>query len=201
MLSSLAPVGESTRNGRWTVTAGTYVVGAALGGAATGAVLAGGLRPLVLHAGGSARLLLLAAAAAVGVATDLLTDRRGRRLPGPRRQVDRAWLDTYRGWVYGGGFGLQLGLGWTTVVPRSVTYAWMAAAALSGAVGTGIAIGVTYGLVRSLPLLLTAPVRTGPALRELHRRLDVLRRPVDTAVMGAQALVAVVAVGGAAAWS
>ena len=33
----------------------------------------------------------------------------GFRLPSHTRQVNEAWLDEYRGWVYGGGFGWQIG--------------------------------------------------------------------------------------------
>ena len=46
----------------------------------------------------------------------LAVDLSNRTVPGPRRQVDERWLDRYRGWVYGVGYGSQLGLGIVTVV-------------------------------------------------------------------------------------
>jgi hypothetical protein len=35
----------------------------------------------------------------------------GSGCPSWQRQVDERWLTTYRGWVYGAGFGFQLGAG------------------------------------------------------------------------------------------
>ena len=67
--------------------------------------------------------------------------RPARERPGPRRQVNERWLDDYRGWVYGLGFGAQLGLGVTTVVTSAATYATLLACALSGAPGRGALIG------------------------------------------------------------
>ena len=63
--------------------------------------------------------------------------RAGRRLPGPRRQVDERWLHRYRGWVYGAGFGVQLGLGVATVVTTSAVYVMLAAAVLTGTAAGG----------------------------------------------------------------
>ena len=34
----------------------------------------------------------------------------------PRRQVNEDWIGRYRGWVYGAGFGAQLGLGFAVFV-------------------------------------------------------------------------------------
>ena len=58
--------------------------------------------------------------------------RAARAVPGPRRQVDERWLDEYRGWVYGAGYGAQLGLGVTTVVSSAATYVALLAAFLTG---------------------------------------------------------------------
>ena len=63
---------------------------------------------------------ILALLAALGLAADLRLG--GLRLPGPRRQVDERWLHRYRGWVYGVGFGFQLGFGLLTVVTTSTVY-------------------------------------------------------------------------------
>ena len=45
-------------------------------------------------------------------------------------KVNERWLDEYRGWVYGLGYGAQLGVGVTTVVSSAGTYVAMAAAFL-----------------------------------------------------------------------
>ena len=83
----------------------------------------------------AAALALLAVA---GIAADLrLGD---LRLPTVRRQVDNRWLNRYRGWVYGVGFGFQLGLGVVTVVTTSAVYLAFAAAMLSGSPAAGAMI-------------------------------------------------------------
>ena len=56
----------------------------------------------------------------------------GSRVPGPRRQVDENWLATYRGWVYGAGFGAQLGVAFATIVTASATWIAFACAFVRG---------------------------------------------------------------------
>ena len=99
MLTSITPLGEQGRGNRWAVTTTAYAGGCLLGGAVTG---------LVLGAVGAALpdlpgLWLAGLACLLAAAADLAATTSGRRLPGGRRQVDRAWLDRYRGWVYGAG--------------------------------------------------------------------------------------------------
>ena len=65
----------------------------------------------------------------------------GLRLPTWRRQVDEAWLGRYRGWVYGAGFGVQLGLGVVTIVTSATVYATVLLCALSGSPPVGLALG------------------------------------------------------------
>ena len=49
-------------------------------------------------------------ASGLSVRASILTD------VGRRRQVNEDWMARYRGWAYGAGFGLQLGLGVVTIV-------------------------------------------------------------------------------------
>jgi hypothetical protein len=60
---------------------------------------------------------MFVAGALVALALDLSP----RPVPGPRRQVDDRWRDQYRGWVYGLGYGVQLGVGVTTIVSSAAT--------------------------------------------------------------------------------
>ena len=64
----------------------------------------------------------------------------GRRLPG-RRQVNEDWLVAYRSWVYGAGFGLQLGAAVATVVNTALVPLFMLAALLAGNMTAGLVIG------------------------------------------------------------
>ena len=184
MLASISPVGEASRKQRWSVTVTAHLVGSAIGGALVGAVL--GAVGWVLSAGSWGRwaFVVLGACAIVGASLD--TGRPETPLPSWRRQVDERWLGTYRGWVYGIGYGFQLGAGVMTIVPSALTYAALLAALLTGSPFLGAMVGLTFGAVRAVPLLLTGPVRTPERLRSLHRRLDAARRPVTRAGVGAQ---------------
>lgn len=198
MLSSISPVGEASREQRWWLTATAHVVGSTVGGVAVGGLL-GGLgwlltRPLDGLAT-SLALGVLAVAAALGVLVDLGSG--ARRLPSWRRQVDERWLTTYRGWVYGAGYGLQLGAGAVTIVPATTTYLAGIAALLSATPASGAVIGAVFGAVRALPLLATARVREPAVLTRLMRRLSAARRPVHLTTASGQAAIAVVALTGA----
>lgn len=93
-------------------------------------------------------------------------------MPSWRRQVDERWLTAYRGWVYGLGFGVQLGFGLVTIITSTSTYAVVLLAALSGQVGAGLAIGGTFGLVRALPSLLMVRVQDREQLHTVFDRIE-----------------------------
>src|SRR6266550_2584035 len=119
MLTSITPLGERSRGFSWWLTASAFGVGATATATATGALLGvlGSLPSLGDHARGA----LAAAAIAVALAFDAAPS--ALRLPGSRRQVNEDWLGTYRGWIYGVGFGAQLGIGVVTIVTTAAVYA------------------------------------------------------------------------------
>ena len=178
MLSSISPLGERARASRWWLTTTAYVVGSLIGGATVGA-LAGLLGALVPADVRSSPWILVPLAVALVVAFALDLGVGGRSLPVWKRQVDVAWLTRYRGWVYGLGFGAQLGFGLVTIVTSATTYAMVAFAALTGNVPAGLAIGLVFGLVRSAPSLLMARVRTPTDLHRVFARLERLAAPAD----------------------
>ena len=165
MLTSISPLGEQARGQRYGLTVAAHLVGGALGGATTGAVL-GGLGALLDPPPLLAVPVLLAAAAA---------DLRGVRLG--RRQVDEDWLARYRGWVYGGGYGYQLGLGVVTVVTSAATLALLALLVLVASPAAGALLGAVFGLARGLPLLALRDARSPASLRAAAARLEQLARP------------------------
>ena len=171
MLGSITRLGESGRNARWWVTVAWFGIGAIGAGALVGAVmgLLGAAVAGVAGARGAAAALAVLVAA--GIATDLRLG--GLRLPTVRRQVDDRWLTRYRGWVYGVGFGFQLGLGVVTVVTTSAVYLAFAAAALSGSAAAGALIGGAFGAVRWLSVLPGGSVRRSA---DLVRMDGLLRR-------------------------
>lgn len=191
MMTSITPVGEMARQQRWWLTTVAYLVGSLVGGLAIGSLL--GLVSVAVRTvvPANVALALLAAVAVAG----LLADTGRVPLPTWHRQVDEGWLTTYRGWVYGAGFGLQLGTGLATIVTASATYVVLTAAVLSGSVLAGAAIGAIYGLVRALPVLAFARVRTPARLRDVMRRVEAWRDPAAQVTTAAQAVLLVAAVG------
>jgi hypothetical protein len=199
MLGSISPVGETSRNQRWWLTASAYAVASTAGGAVAGTV-SGGLGVAlarVAPVGPTARQVLLG----VMLVTAAVLDAGARGLlPTWHRQVDERWLATYRGWVYGAGFGAQLGLGVVTIVVSAATYAMLGAAVLTASWRAGLLIGVVFGAARSVPVLLLAPVRSTELLYAVTRRIvrSETRMHVLT-VVGLGALAVVVLAGAAAA--
>ena len=165
MLSSITPFGERGRHNRFGVTATAFVIGAISGGTALG-VLAGLLGSWLPARSAGVDALLVVVIALTGAVLD------ATRLPTIRRQVNEDWLGRYRGWVYGFGFGVQLGFGVLTIVTSAATYAAIAFALLSGSAAAGALIGFTFGFLRGLSLLLASHIQTPDALRRFHRRLE-----------------------------
>jgi sulfite exporter TauE/SafE len=189
MLTSITPLGERGRANRWGRTATAYVVASALAGAALGAVLGAvgsGIDPSRDDA-----LLALAAVAVVAAILDGLD----RRPPSWRRQVNENWLQTYRGWVYGAGYGGQLGLGVVTIVTSATTYAVLAAEVLVASPADGAGLGLVFGLARAMPLLLAHRVQTTRQLAALHTRVVGASTAVRWSGVAVSVVVAATAVG------
>ncbi len=203
MLSSITPLGERARNRRWTTTAVAYVVGSVVGGGVTG--LAFGWitswLPSTLQPAPTLRPAALAVTLALAAAYEWRIG--GVAVPSIQRQVNEDWLDEFRGWVVGAGFGLQLGAGLTTIVTSASVYAvWIAAALTLSPVG-GAIIGGVFGIARSLPLLATRTVTTPSRLRSWHASMSSLAGPARTitataCLVIATVLIATSTLGGAA---
>lgn len=192
MLSTITPMAEKARGHRYGVTATWFVLGAGLGGATLG-VVAAGLAVVVSALSLSASATFAAAAALAAVAALVDAGAFGRRPPFFRRQVDDAWLGTYRAWVYGGGFGWQIGVGLATYIMTAGVVLTVALAVLTASPLAAFGLGVVFGVARGLVVLLGARLRSPGALGALHARLDALEAPVRWSVVGVQAAVAAVA--------
>ena len=130
---------------------------------------------------------------AVAVAAGAVALELTGRIPGPRRQVNEDWLHRYRGWVYGAGFGFQLGTGVMTIVTTAAVYLALALTALAHDLAAGLVVGSVYGIARSLPLLLARHVDRPERLAPLHARLGRLARPVRLTTTAGVVVLALVA--------
>ena len=191
MLASLTPLAERARGSSWRVTVTAFAIGATGAGAVGGVLLgaAGSQLP-----GAAWRPPALLAVLVVALAIDGTPLR--RRMPLTRRQVNEDWMTRYRGWVYGFGFGAQLGLGFITLVACAAIYAAFAIEVLSGSVLTGAAIGTVFGATKAATLLPTRVARDPESLRAVHRRLLMLepRAQLGLVVVELLALAAVAGV-------
>ena len=177
MLSSIHPLGERGKGNRFGLTAGAFVIGALLGGLATGAVVGVvglGVRAVVGSTLAPATVVLVTLAGAA-------FERTGRALPSVPRQVDEDWLHEYRGWVYGLGFGFQLGAGVLTYITSAAVYVALAATLLAGHLAGSLAVMGTFGLVRGLSILPARRIDATDRLVSFHRRLQATAPAVRTA--------------------
>lgn len=191
MLGSMSPVGDSSRHQRWWITATAYTVASVIAGAAIGAGLGavGQVLAGIVRVPTGTRLLVLGTTLVAAAALD--AGALGR-LPTWHRQVDERWLTTYRGWVYGAGFGAQLGVGVATIVTSAATYATLAAALLSVSWREGLLIGAVFGAARATPLLLMAPVRSADRLYAVTRTVAAAEHRVHRLTIAGQGALGVV---------
>jgi hypothetical protein len=144
------------------------------------------------HLGDHTALALVAASALAAGAIDAHV--LGFGPPFLRRQVNEDWLAKYRPWVYGGGFGWQIGAGLTTYVMTAAVPLVVVVGALSGSPAAAFWLGLGFGLTRGLAVLLGAPLRTHAALLAFHRRFAATAEPVRQAVIAVQLAVGVAGV-------
>jgi hypothetical protein len=194
MLSQLTPVGEASRGYRYRTTAAWFIVGAVVGGATLGGVMAALASAVSAFEATSTTLLGIAAGLAL-LAAAIDSGVIGIAPPFFKRQVNEYWLGRYRAWVYGSGFGWQIGAGITTYIMTAAVFLTIALGALTAGPAAAFTIGVVFGLTRGLAVLLTARMRTTAEVFALHRRFDALGEPVRRAVIVVQLAVVVVAVG------
>lgn len=192
MLSSITPLGERGRGQRWWLTVTAHVIGSALGGAVLGALLGLVGTPLVDTLDGWVLALVVGVAAVVALVFDVAGSR--LRLPRYGRQVDEDWMSRYRGWVYGGGYGVQLGAGLTTIVTAALVYLVFAMCLLSGSWWAGALLGGLFGLARGLTVLTARGVDDPDALLAFHQRLQERAAAARVATVVGDVVVAVAAV-------
>ena len=152
MVETLAPNGFARCVRTSLAACATFALGALAGGAITfgGLALAGA----ALGAGGAAA----AGAAAVLAVAAAAAEARGLRIaPQIRRQVPEAWRRVLPVPLAAAGYGVLLGLGFTTFVLSFAVWALAAASVALGDPALGLAIGLAFGTGRALPVICLAP--------------------------------------------
>jgi hypothetical protein len=198
MLSSITPMTEQGRGHRFVSTASWFVLGAAIGGATLGLAVTIPAALLQAVAPAATTVLVLAAIAAlVGALSDLRPF--GWHLPYHGRQVNEDWLAQYRSWVYGAGFGWQIGVGLATYIMTAAVYLLIVLAALTASPLAAFSVCLVFGDVRGLAIFLGSGMTTPARMRAFHQRFDALREPVRVAVIAVQ--FAVAAAAGLALWT
>ena len=194
MLSTITPITEQGRGRRYAATVPWYLLGALAGGATLGGVAA--LVSIPVGASAIPEMTVFAIIglfAVVSIFSDLGV--KGFRLPRHRRQVDRLWLDHYRSWVYGTGFGWQIGVGLATYIVTTAVYLTVLIAVLTGSPIQALAIGLMFGGLRGLAIFLGVRATTFEKLHALHRGLTRWEPQSRAFMFAIQAAVATLAIG------
>lgn len=194
MLSTITPLSERAKGHSYRSTATWFILGSTVGGATLGALMALGaaavdsLQPAATTLG-----LLALGAALVAVASD--SRLAGVVLPIHRRQVNERWLDHYRSWVYGAGFGWQIGSGVSTYITSAAVYLMIVLGALTTEPVVALAAGTGFGLARGLAVLMTRHLEEPADLRSFHRRFTAAEPGVHRGVIAVEIVAAAVVAG------
>lgn len=192
MLSSIHPLGERGRHNRWVVTVTAFTVGAIVSATLVGALL-GLLGEVLLGSVDATWALVIVGVAAVGAGA---LDLAGVSPPGLKRQVNEHWIGRYRGWIYGGGFGAQLGLGFITYIVTWTVLLTLIAELMTGSWTSGAAVGAVFGFGRSISVLLAGRIRRPSDLTSFHRIMARLGPRVRRVGASATSIAGVIAIVG-----
>lgn len=169
MLTSINPLGERARRQSFAVTAVSYHLGSVAGAilVAVTLMLAGRAVPPV-------PAWLLGSLAIVAAVIEW----RRWKVPSVSRQVDENWLPRFRGWVYGLGFGFQLGLGVVTIITSASMYLYLLGLLALPGWTEAIVVGLVFGLARALGLVLVSraadPGTLRTVMRDLHQQFAMV---------------------------
>jgi hypothetical protein len=185
MVETLSPAGYAGRRRTSALASATFAAGALAGGAVTFGGLA--LLGALLGAGGAVAIGVAAAVAAAAAAGEA----RGLRIvPQVRRQVPESWRRVLPVPLAAAGYGVLLGLAFTTFVLSFAVWALAAVAVALGDPALGLAVGLAFGAGRALPVVLLAPRAGGAVTAAMCERpaiLGALRR-IDAAALAVLAL-------------
>jgi methylamine utilization protein MauE len=200
MVETINPVVHGKRRSGWALDVCLHVAGATIVAGAFGAALGAAGRLLGAPWGVGGPVMVAAVALAYAGA-----EAAGLRLPVPqaKRQVPDWWRTFFSRPVFSFLYGVGLGVGFLTYLPRGTLVVVSAFAFASGRPIIGMLVVAPFGLARSGAVLLAARVRTEREARDLvHRLAESSRRPAWLAanVVATGAIAAVAAGESMRAW-
>jgi hypothetical protein len=158
MIETIGPTGHEGGLRTTLAASATFAPFAVLGGAITfGACAAIGE---LLGAGST---VALGIAAVVALAAAVLEARGVPIVPQVRRQLPVGWRSAVPMPLAAAGYGVLLGLGFTTFVLSYGVWALMGIALAIGDPLTGLAAGVAFGVGRAVPIVVLAPIADRPS--------------------------------------
>ena len=159
MIETIGPTGHTGGMPTTLAATATFVPFAVLGGVITFAALAMLGAALIGSAGGVAYGFAAALALAAAVA-----EARGMPIvPQVRRQLPVGWRRALPMPLAAAGYGVLLGLGFTTFVLSYGVWALIGVCLALGDPTAGLVVGIGFGLGRALPIAALAPIADRPA--------------------------------------
>ena len=200
MIETIGPTGHTGGLRTTLAASATFAPFAVLGGAITFGLLALA-GEAVLGAAGTVGYVV--AAAVAGVAA--IAEARGTPIvPQVRRQLPIGWRSSAPMPLASAGYGVLLGLGFTTFVLSYGVWALMGIALALGDPTAGLVIGIAFGAGRALPIVVLAPLadrRSGERACEAMAMRPGLLRGARAGDAIALVAVAAILIGGAGAAS
>ena len=159
MIETIGPTGHTGGLPTTLAASATFAPFAVAGAVITFGSLA--LAGDVIHGAGGAIAYAIAAAVALAAA---LAEARGLPIvPQVRRQLPIGWRQSVPMPLAAAGYGVLLGLGFTTFVLSYGVWALMGVSLALGDATAGLVAGVAFGVGRALPIVVLAPLADRPA--------------------------------------
>ena len=173
MLSTLTPLSERSRGKGYFGIVSWYILGAGLGGALLGLVMAAvGSFVALFDPSNTVQLTIGFLACLICIISD--SPSIGLTLPKHTRQVNEDWIDLYRRWISASGFGLQIGFGFATYITTSGVYLFALLTILLARPFDAFFIGTGFGFVRGISILFGVGIDTPKSLAGFHKKFDHL---------------------------
>ena len=191
MIETIGPTGHEGGMPTTIAASATFAPFAVLGGALTFGLLAA-LGELIA---GEAGTVAYVAAAVVALAAAVAEARGVPIVPQVRRQLPVGWRSSMPMPLAAAGYGVLLGLGFTTFVLSYGVWALMGIVLAVGDPLAGLVAGIAFGLGRAIPIVVLAPLADRPSGERACEAMTMNRGWLRGARLGdAAALLALAAV-------